>query len=133
MQIDLIVRGICALRPGVPGVSDNIRVRSIVGRYLEHSRVYSFENGGEPEVYIGSADLMERNLNRRVETLCPVKDETLRTYLRDTLLDAYLRDTQRAWTLDSDGNYQHIAQEADATFSAQHHLLTHLPPYGADR
>ena len=94
MPIDLIVRGICALRPGVPGISETIAVRSIVGRFLEHSRIFSFENGGDPEVYIGSADLMERNLNRRVETLCPVRDETLSRYLRETVLDAYLRDTR---------------------------------------
>ena len=133
VRIDLIVRGICSLRPGVPGISDTIAVRSIVGRYLEHSRVFSFENGGAPEVYLGSADLMERNLNRRVEALCPVRDEALRVYLRETLLDAYLRDTQRAWTLQPDGTYQRIHAEAGPEFSAQHYLVTHLPPYGADR
>jgi polyphosphate kinase len=133
VRIDLVVRGICCLRPGVPGVSETINVRSIVGRHLEHSRVFFFENGGDPEVYIGSADLMERNLNRRVETLCPVRDRTLRGYLRDTLLDAYLRDTQRAWSLQSDGSYEPLKPESGAGFSAQHYLLTHLPPYGADR
>ena len=133
VPIDLIVRGICALRPGVPGISETIAVRSIVGRFLEHSRIFAFENGGEPEVYIGSADLMERNLNRRVETLCPVRDETLSRYLRETLLDAYLRDTVRAWLLRSDGEYERVVDEKGRGFSAQHYLLSHLPPYGADR
>ena len=95
--------------------------------------IFSFENDGDPEVYIGSADLMERNLNRRVETLFSVRDETLRQYLRKTVLDAYLRDTRRAWTLRPDGEYDRIAPESGQGFSAQDHLLTHLPPYGADR
>jgi polyphosphate kinase len=133
VRIELIVRGICSLRPGLPGISETITVRSIVGRFLEHSRIFWFENDGEPEVYIGSADLMERNLNRRVETLCPVKDETLRRYLRETVLDAYLRDTFRAWVLRTDGEYERAAPDSGRGFSAQHHLVTHLPPYGADR
>ena len=133
VRIDLIVRGICCLRPGVPGISETISVRSIVGRFLEHSRVFYFQNGGEPEVYIGSADLLERNLNRRVETLCPIRDERLGRYLRDTLLDAYLRDTTRAWTLDSDGHYNRLAGESGGGFDAQHYLVSHLPPYGSDR
>jgi polyphosphate kinase len=133
VPIDLIVRGVCSLRPGVPGISETITVRSIVGRFLEHSRIFAFENGGDPEVYIGSADLMERNLNRRVETLCPVRDETLRTYLRGTALDAYLRDTTRAWILGSDGEYQRVAPAKGRGFSAQHFLATHLPPYEAEQ
>ena len=95
--------------------------------------MFSFENGGEPEVYIGSADLMERNLNRRVETLCPVRDEGLGRYLRETVLDAYLRDTVRAGLLRSDGEYERIVDKSGRGFSAQNHLLTHLPPDGADR
>jgi polyphosphate kinase len=133
VRIDLIVRGICSLRPGVPGISETIAVRSIVGRFLEHSRIFWFENDGDPEVYVGSADLMERNLNKRVETLCPVRDGTLGRYLRETVLDAYLRDTLRAWALRSDGTYDRVAPESGRGFSAQHYLLTHLPPYGADR
>jgi polyphosphate kinase len=105
VRIDLVVRGICCLRPGIPGVSDRITVRSIVGRFLEHSRIFWFENGGDAAVFIGSADLMERNLDRRVEVLCPVLDPSLRTYLRDTVLDAYARDTDQAWTLDATGEY----------------------------
>jgi polyphosphate kinase len=133
VHIDLIVRGICALRPGVAGISDTIQVRSIVGRFLEHSRIFWFENGGDPEVYIGSADLMERNLNRRVETLCPVRDDKLNQYLRGTVLDAYLRDTARAWILRTDGIYERVSASGERAFSAQQYLLTHLPPYGSDR
>ena len=105
VAIDLIVRGTCCLRPGVAGVSDRITVRSIVGRFLEHSRILWFENGGRPEAFIGSADLMERNLDRRVEVLCPIVDPALRTYLRDAVLELYLQDTERAWTLETDGTY----------------------------
>ena len=90
VQIDLIVRGICAVRPGVRGVSDNLRVRSIVGRYLEHSRIYYFGNGGEEEIYIGSADWMPRNLYERVEVLVPLRDEMIRQRVRQEILDAYL-------------------------------------------
>ena len=86
VTIDLIVRGICSLRPGIPGVSDHIRVRSIVGRFLEHSRIFWFHNGGHEEMYIGSADLMERNLDRRVETLTPIRDPEILEHLRDVVL-----------------------------------------------
>jgi len=105
VTVDLLVRGICCLRPGVPGVSDRITVRSVVGRFLEHSRVFWFENGGAPQVFIASADLMERNLDRRVEVLCPIADPALQAYLRENVLELYLADTQRAWTLDSSGDY----------------------------
>jgi len=103
--IDMIVRGLCCLRPGIPGISENIRVRSIVGQFLEHSRIYYFENGGAPEVYIGSADLMERNLDRRVEVLCPVTDPGLKQTVRDAVLEVLLSDTDRAWILQTDGAY----------------------------
>jgi polyphosphate kinase len=105
VEIDLIVRGICTLRPGVPGLSENIRVLSVVGRLLEHSRVYYFENGGEPEVYTGSADWMPRNLDRRIEVLAPVENEHIKRYLRDTFLANYLRDNIKARVLLPDGTY----------------------------
>ena len=122
-SIDLLVRGICSLRPGVPGVSDNIRVRSIVGRFLEHSRIYWFLNGGHEEMYIGSADLMERNLDRRVETLTPIRDDEILAHLRDVVLGAYLRDTDRAMVLDSAGRYER--PEGEDRFNAQQFLLQH--------
>ncbi|MDQ3701366.1 MAG: polyphosphate kinase 1, partial [Chloroflexota bacterium] len=105
VQIDLIVREMCILRPRTPGLSDNIRVISILGRFLEHHRIYSFRNGGQEEVYLGSADLMPRNLDRRVETVFPVEDEGWRTYLRDAVLGLYLRETLRAHELQADGSY----------------------------
>lgn len=122
VSVDLIVRGICSLRPGIPGISDNIRVRSIVGRFLEHSRIYWFLNGGEEALYIGSADLMERNLDRRVETLAPIRDPEILAHLRDFVLAAYLRDTDRAMVLDSAGRYERPAA-ASGRFNAQEFLL----------
>ena len=108
VQVDLIVRGVCLLRPGVPGLSENIRVRSIVGRFLEHSRVLSFRNGGDEEVYMGSADWMPRNLNRRVEVMSPINDPRLAKYLREDLLQAYLRDNVNARELQPDGSYRRV-------------------------
>lgn len=105
VQIDLLVRGICCLKPQVPGISDNIRVISVVGRFLEHSRIYYFRNGGHEEIYLGSADLMPRNLNRRVEVLFPVTDKRYVRYLRDDVLEAYLEDTIKARYLQSTGEY----------------------------
>jgi polyphosphate kinase len=124
VEIDIVARGICCLRPGIAGVSEHIRVRSIVGRFLEHCRLYWFENGGDPDLYIGSADLMERNLDRRVETLCPVRDPALRDHLRTVVIEAYLRDNERAWTLDAAGVY-HPAAVDGAPFAAQQTLLEH--------
>ena len=105
VEVDLIVRGICCLRPGIPGVSENIRVRSIVGRFLEHSRVFCFENGGDFRIYASSADLMDRNLHHRVETCFPVEDKKLAQRLRHEVLDLYLEDNQQSWVLTSDGHY----------------------------
>jgi len=96
VQIDLIIRGICTLRPGVPGMSENIRVRSIVGQLLEHSRIYYFENGGHSEVYIGSSDWMPRNLDRRVEVITPIEDVKIKWFLKEQYLEAYLRDNEKA-------------------------------------
>jgi polyphosphate kinase len=109
VRVDLLVRGICCLRPGIPGVSDNIRVTSIIGRFLEHSRIYYFLNGGEEEVYLGSADLMPRNLNRRVEVLFPVLDPRLLRTLRDVVLTVYLNDNVRARHMQTDGTYLRAA------------------------
>lgn len=108
VSIDLIIRGICMLRPGVQGLSENIRVRSIVGRFLEHSRIMYFANGGDEEVYVGSADWMVRNLNRRVEVVAPVEDPKLKNYLKDDVLEAYLRDNVNARALEPDGSYQRV-------------------------
>jgi polyphosphate kinase len=113
VEIDLIVRGICMLRPGVAGLSENIRVRSIVGRFLEHSRILYFHNDGDEEVYIGSADWMPRNLNRRIEVVCPVNDARQRRYLRDEVLEAYLRDNVNARELQPGGSYEHVPIKAD--------------------
>jgi polyphosphate kinase len=106
VRVDLIVRGVCVLRPGVPGVSERITVRSIVGRFLEHSRLFWFQNGGEPKMYLGSADLMERNLDRRVEVLFPILDPRMADELRSVVLGAYLRDTHRGRVLAADGTYK---------------------------
>jgi len=114
VRIDLIVRGICCLRPGIPGVSDNIRVVSIVGRFLEHSRVFYVRNGGEEEVYLGSADLMPRNLNGRVETMFPVSDPRLVNVLREEILGAYLADTVKARVMNADGTYTRVSSSPDA-------------------
>jgi polyphosphate kinase len=124
VSMDLMVRGICCLRPGIPGVSDNIRVRSVVGRFLEHSRIYWFCNNGHEEMFIGSADLMERNLDRRVETLAPIRDPEILEHLRDIVLGAYLRDTHRAMVLDSAGHYERPTSESEH-FDAQQFLVRH--------
>jgi polyphosphate kinase len=121
VEVDLIVRGICCLRPGVPGVSDRIRVRSIVGRFLEHSRVYCFENGGEPEVYCASADWMDRNLHRRIEVAFPVEAGELKNRVLDEL-KLYLDDDMQAWVLSPDGSYRRAA--GDGQISAQMRLLS---------
>ena len=122
VRIDGIVRGICCLRPGVPGVSELIQIRSVVGRFLEHSRVYAFENGGNREIYIGSADLMERNLDRRVEVLCPVLDPGIRAEIGQ-LLRMYLRDDTKATALAPDGRYDAVHEERAGSIDAQELLM----------
>jgi len=121
VEIDLIIRGICSLRPGMKGTSENIRVRSIVGRFLEHSRIFYFANGGGDgeEIYIGSADLMHRSYDRRVEVLTPVLDAGIKEYLKNTVLDAYLRDAINTYVLKTDGTYKKSVKRSDGGFDAQ--------------
>ena len=123
-EIDLIVRGQCTLVPGLRGISSRIRVRSIVGRFLEHSRIYYFENGGSPEVFLGSADWMPRNLYERVEVLYPLKDEPLRERICREILPAYLADNKKARVLGSDGRYSPYRRpHGNKGFSVQEHLM----------
>ncbi|MFL7838470.1 MAG: polyphosphate kinase 1 [Candidatus Promineifilaceae bacterium] len=105
VKVDLIIRGICCLRPGLEGISENINVISVVGRFLEHSRIYYFHNGGDSEMYIGSADLMPRNIDRRVEVLFPIENQMMRQYIVDQILGIYLQDTAKAYELEGNGRY----------------------------
>jgi len=126
VQIDLIVRGMCCLRPGMPGISENIRVRSIIGRFLEHSRVFHFENNGQPEVLCSSADWMDRNMFKRVEVCYPLQDPKLRERVIKDLED-YLKDNQNAWALQADGSYGRIIPaEGEAAINVQRNLLMKL-------
>jgi len=124
--VDLIVRGICCLRPGIPGVSDNIRVRSIVGRFLEHSRVYYFYASGAERVFCASADWMDRNFFRRIEIAFPIENKDIKQRLI-TDLDVYLSDNIQAWDLQSDGKYARVHPDADEDpVAAQMRLLDAL-------
>jgi polyphosphate kinase len=127
VKVDVLVRGICALRPGIPGLSDNIQVRSILGRFLEHSRVYEFANGGHPETWIGSADLMHRNLDRRVEVLVRVGD-TESAMIRETIDLAFAPDTA-AWHLQPSGQWQrvHLDDSGDPLADYQEKLIRTHP------
>jgi polyphosphate kinase len=123
LPIDLIVRGVCILRPGVPGLSETITVRSIVGRFLEHSRIFYFLNGGDEDIYIGSADWMRRNLDRRVEVVTPVNAEPLKRVLKDEILDSYLRDNMKARLLLPDNSYSRVEPEQDQeSFNCQEYF-----------
>jgi len=125
VKIELIVRGICALRPGLPGISDNIRVRSIVGRFLEHSRIFYFQNHEEPELYLSSADWMGRNFFNRIEVCFPIEDKRLRERVLREGLETYLNDNSRAWLLDAEGQY-HRARTGSKPKDAQAQLLAKL-------
>jgi polyphosphate kinase len=124
VRIELIIRGICMLRPGVPGLSETITVRSVVGRFLEHSRVFYFANGGDEELYIGSADLMSRNLKHRIEVLAPVHDRALKSYLKNVVLTTYLRDNVKARELRADGVYVRIRRsDSEEKFNSQEFFI----------
>jgi polyphosphate kinase len=125
VKIDLIVRGICCLRPGVARVSENIRIISIVGRYLEHSRIFYFHNNGDEEVFIGSADWMPRNLNRRVEAIAPVEDPDLSKDLQE-ILGIMLADNRQAWDLQPDGYYVKRRCEDKASEQSSHNILMEM-------
>lgn len=124
VKVDLLIRGMCCLRPGIKDVSENIRVISVVGRYLEHSRVYYFQNNGSDEIYLGSADLMPRNLNHRVEVVFPVESKTHIRHLRDKVLERYLKDNTSARILKPDGSYERIQpKDGEKLFDIQNHLM----------
>jgi polyphosphate kinase len=130
VPIDLNVRGICCLRPGIPGLSETIRVVSIVGRFLEHSRIFYFANGGsgQEEIFLGSADWMQRNLDRRIEVVFPVEDERIKHRLKNTILDVFFSDNQGARLLRSDGSYERVRpREGEPEIDAQR---TFLGPQG---
>ena len=125
VKVDLLVRGLCCLRPGVPGISDHIRVTSIVGRFLEHSRMFYFRNGGAEEIFLGSADLMRRNLSHRIEIVFPVENPKLVRRLKE-ILNIYISDEAKARELQSDGQYARLRRiKKEGQMDSQAWLLTH--------
>ncbi|MCC7205863.1 MAG: polyphosphate kinase 1 [Anaerolineae bacterium] len=129
VQIDLLVRGICCLRPGIPGLSQNIRVRCILGRYLEHARIFYFLNGGKDEIYLGSADLMQRNLNRRVEVVFPVESLPLKRRIMDQIIGIEMRDNVKSRELLPDGAYRRLLpKDGEEPVEVQRWLMEHRPP-----
>jgi polyphosphate kinase len=129
VPIELLVRGICCLRPGLPGISENIRVRSIVDRFLEHSRILVFGEGNKQQVFLSSADWMPRNFDRRVEVMYPVEAEDLRRRIVEEIIPAYLNDNRRSRMLTADGSYVRTeCRDADAAHRSQIELLTFAPP-----
>ncbi len=130
VKVDLIIRGICCLRPNLPGLSENIRVVSIVGRFLEHTRIFYFQNGGDEEVYIGSADLMPRNLNGRIETVFPIEEPRLRAFIRYKMFNTYFQDNTQARLLQPDGTYRRLTpQKGKIPFNSQDALIQYGNSY----